>query len=216
MRYLSVLAALAASAALAAAATAAGGAAAPPFRATLVAASHAPQVGRPWPYAVTATDLRGRPLAARLHARFLYGGLPVGEAGRHAFVGIWAEALGYPAAAAGQSLTLEVAVTAAGATRRLRFDVTPGRKPSPLAADAPGIAVAAQRRVRSFTLRARGRGPVRWTVACNRGPKTVLSRGGTVAAPAARRLPLPAYFGEDCAAGALAVGKGVTVALAAR
>lgn len=181
-------------------------AAASPPRVALLAAGHAPRVGAAWPYAVVVTDAAGRPLPGRLHARILLGTLPVGEVGRHSFDGIWAESLTWPAAAEGQAVTLELAVSAGGATTTLRYPVTPrAGTPLRLVLRGHGAAVAAARRPVAF--RARGEGAAaRWTVACNRGARTLVRSGR---GPVPGFLPLPGYHGEDCAAGVLAAGASV-------
>jgi len=43
-----------------------GLASSPPFRATVTAPNHTPKVSTKWYYVVRATDLRGKPVAARL------------------------------------------------------------------------------------------------------------------------------------------------------
>jgi hypothetical protein len=101
-----------------------------PFRATLHAPTHTPRAGKPWLYSVRVTDLRGRPIAARIRMQVLFGGVPVGkvDGGRtFRFVGVRREPrdspLIWPSRARGQPLVFEAVVTARGATRRLDYPV---------------------------------------------------------------------------------------------
>jgi hypothetical protein len=102
-----------------------------PFRATLQAPTHRPRAGKPWLYSVRVTDLRGRPIAARIRMQVLFGGVPVGkvDGGRtFRFVGVWREPRDspviWPARARGQPLVFEAIVTARGATKRLDYSVS--------------------------------------------------------------------------------------------
>jgi hypothetical protein len=102
-----------------------------PFRAVLHAPTHTPKAGKPWLYSVRVTDLRGRPIRARITMQVLFGGVPVGkvDAGKtFSFVGTWREPenspLIWPARSRGRPLTFEAIVTARGATKRLDYDVT--------------------------------------------------------------------------------------------
>ena len=101
-----------------------------PFRATLHAPTHAPRAGKPWLYSVRVTDLRGRPIAARIRMQVLFGGVPVGkvDGGRSfRFVGVWREPrdspLVWPARARGRPLVFEAIVSARGKTKRLDYPV---------------------------------------------------------------------------------------------
>jgi hypothetical protein len=101
-----------------------------PFRAVLRASTHRPRAGQPWPYSVRVTDLRGRPIAARIRMQVLFGGVPVGkvDGGRtFRFVGVWREPrrppVIWPPRARGQSLVFEAIVSARGATKRLDYPV---------------------------------------------------------------------------------------------
>src|ERR671935_7489 len=53
-----------------------------PFRAVLHAPTHRPQAGKPWLYSVRVTDLRGRPIRARITMQVLFGGIAPGGGGR--------------------------------------------------------------------------------------------------------------------------------------
>src|SRR5205823_1432129 len=82
---------------------------------------HRPRVAQPWHYEVHVLGATGKPVAARIHLQFLFGGVAVGEVGKH-FVrnGVWRETFGvpgnptFPAAARGQPLVLQATVTAPG------------------------------------------------------------------------------------------------------
>ena len=93
----------------------------PRLHVRLAAESHHPHVGRPWRYEVRVTDAAGRPVAADLHLQFLFGGVPVGQVGRHHLArGVWRETIGaganapFPARARGVRLLLQAIVRARG------------------------------------------------------------------------------------------------------
>jgi hypothetical protein len=95
------------------------------IRVRLTGQSHHPVVGKRWHYEVRVTDAAGEPVAADVHLRFLFGGIPVGQAGRHHVAnGVWRETFGapgnpaFPARARGQPLVLQAVVTALGETRK--------------------------------------------------------------------------------------------------
>jgi hypothetical protein len=101
-----------------------------PFRAVLHAPTHHPRAGKPWLYSVRVTDLRGRPIRARIRMQVLFGGVPVGqvdEGKTFSFVGMWKEPkrepLIWPARSRGHRLTFEAIVTARGASKRLRYTI---------------------------------------------------------------------------------------------
>ena len=94
----------------------------------LTAQSHRPLVGKRWRYQVRVTDAAGRPVPARVHLQILFGGVPVGQVGRHRVVnGVWRETLGapgnppFPAQARGQPLVLQAVVTARGQTTKANW-----------------------------------------------------------------------------------------------
>lgn len=86
------------------------------------AQSHHPKLGHTWTYQVRVTDAAtGKPVAARIHLQFYFGGAPVGEVGRHSVAnGFWKETIpakgkdAFPPAAVGQPLVLHATVTAKG------------------------------------------------------------------------------------------------------
>jgi hypothetical protein len=91
----------------------------------LTAQSHHPRVGERWRYEVRVTDAAGRPVPASVHLQILFGGIPVGQVGRHRVAtGVWRETLGvpgnppFPARARGQPLVFQAVVTAKGQTRK--------------------------------------------------------------------------------------------------
>ena len=109
-------------------------AAAAPFHATLAAPTHTPKADVRWNYTVRVTDLKGRPLAARLTVQVSdpFGGLhPVefGSTTKHIVnwpvKGRFTDFVRWPAASKGFRLTVRVTVKANGATRRLEYWVKP-------------------------------------------------------------------------------------------
>jgi hypothetical protein len=85
-------------------------------------------VNQAWVITIRATDLRGRPIRARLTMRFLVAGITVGKVddGRvYTFVGTWREKKGqeikFPAEARGHRLTFQALVTARGHTLKLNY-----------------------------------------------------------------------------------------------
>jgi hypothetical protein len=91
----------------------------------LTGQSHHPLVGKRWHYEVRVTNAAGKPVPANVHLQFLYGGVPVGQVGRHHLAnGVWGETFGapgnptFPAAARGQRLTLQAVATANGQTAK--------------------------------------------------------------------------------------------------
>jgi hypothetical protein len=177
----------------------AAGAAGP--RVVLLAPTHVPRADAPWPYAVVVTDAAGRFLPARLHMQITLGSLPVGQVGRHAVDGLWAETLTWPKDALGQALTFEVEATAAGKTTTLRYRVANrANGPSPAsAAVASGRLKASVRNVHApRSLAAAGRGSLRWVVTCNvpGGSRTVSTSG-----KAGGKVVLPKPATGDCAFG---------------
>jgi hypothetical protein len=103
-----------------------------PFKATLHAPTHRPRVNTPWVITIRATDLRGRPIRARLTMRFLFAGVPVGKVdnGRvYTFFGRWREKKGeeieFPRTARGHRLTFQALVRARRHTIKLNYWVQP-------------------------------------------------------------------------------------------
>jgi hypothetical protein len=100
-------------------------AAKPRLHVRLTAESHHPRVGKPWRYEVRVTDAAGRPVAAVLHLQILFGGVSVGQVGRHHLPrGVWRETIGaggnaaFPARAKGVRLVLQATATARGQRAR--------------------------------------------------------------------------------------------------
>jgi len=115
----------------AAPATTTRAAAAPSFRVTIQAPTHRPKANAKWPVTIRVTDAAGKPIAAKLKMRILFGGSPVGQVdnGRvYRFVGSWREKPGqeitWPASAVGQPLTFQAIVTAQGMTRKADDTIT--------------------------------------------------------------------------------------------
>jgi hypothetical protein len=105
-----------------------------PFRAVLKAPTHHPVANKPWPISIRVTDLKGRPIAAKLHMQVLFMGAVVGQIdetrpggpGRvYKFVGTWREKKGneitWPLASVGHRLTFQAVITAKGATKKLNW-----------------------------------------------------------------------------------------------
>jgi hypothetical protein len=83
------------------------------MRAALTAQNHAPVVGRPWPYSVSATDARGTPLSGTVDIEFVFGGAVVGHdtPPSHPITnGHWGDVLKFPAQAVGLPLIVRVVV----------------------------------------------------------------------------------------------------------
>jgi hypothetical protein len=94
----------------------------------LTADSHHPRVGRPWHYEVRVTNAAGTPVPAVVHLQMLFGGVPVGQIGRHRVAnGVWQETIGargnapFPARARGVRLVFQAVVTALGQTRKANY-----------------------------------------------------------------------------------------------
>jgi hypothetical protein len=103
----------------------------PRIQVHLTADSHHPRVGRPWHYEVRVTDASGRPVPALMHLQIVFGGVPVGQIGRHRVAsGVWRETIGadgnspFPSRARGQPLTFEAVVTAKGQTVKADYPIT--------------------------------------------------------------------------------------------
>jgi hypothetical protein len=100
----------------------------PSIRVRLLAESHHPRVGRPWRYEVRVTGPGGDPVEADVHLQILFGGVPVGQVGRHHVEnGVWRETIGrganppFPARARGQPLVFEAVVRAKGQTKKVDY-----------------------------------------------------------------------------------------------
>lgn len=91
----------------------------------LTAQSHHPKLGHTWTYEVHVTDAAsGKPVPAKIHLQFVFGGAAVGEVGRHAVQnGVWKETIpangkdAFPPAAVGPKLQLRATVTSPGYRR---------------------------------------------------------------------------------------------------
>ncbi len=107
--------------------------AAPPFKATFWAPTHTPKVNTRWPYRVTATDLHGKPIAAKLTVQVVdpFGGVHAVQfyantknVVNHPFVGTFKDAVKWPPESRGFKLTLRLIVKAKGGTVTLLYKVT--------------------------------------------------------------------------------------------
>ena len=104
--------------------------AAPPakIRVRLSADTHHPRAGKPWHYEVRVTDAAGKPVPASVHLQLLFGGVPVGQVGRHRVrTGVWRETFGvpgnppFPARARGIRLVFQAVVKALGQTKKVNY-----------------------------------------------------------------------------------------------
>jgi hypothetical protein len=88
----------------------------------VTAQSHHPKLGHPWTYQVRVTDAgTAKPVACLIHVEVTFGGVPVGQIGRHRVKnGIWKETIpatgknAFPAAAIGQHVVWRATATAPG------------------------------------------------------------------------------------------------------
>jgi hypothetical protein len=99
-------------------------------RVTVSSPTHRPKVNVPWPVRVTVVDAKGKPVAATLTMRVLFGAQPVGtidDGAIYHFVGTWQERKGkeitWPPASRGEPLTLQFVVKAQGATVRKNWAI---------------------------------------------------------------------------------------------
>ena len=102
----------------------------PQIRVEFRADSHHPRVGKPWHYEVRVTAASGKPVAATIHLQILFGGVPVGQVGRHYVAnGVWQETIGagkntpFPAQARGEPLVFQAVVTAKGQTKKVNYPI---------------------------------------------------------------------------------------------
>jgi hypothetical protein len=93
----------------------------PRLHAVITAQSHHPKIGHAWTYRVRVTGKGGKPVACRIHLQFTFGGIAVGEVGKHVLKkGFWKETIpatgpdAFPLTAVGQPLVLRVIATAKG------------------------------------------------------------------------------------------------------
>jgi hypothetical protein len=100
----------------------------PSIRVSLAADSHHPRVGKPWHYEVRITDATGKPVPAVVHLQILFGGVPVGQVGRHRVAnGVWSETIGapgnapFPARARGVRLVFQAVVSALGRMKKANY-----------------------------------------------------------------------------------------------
>ena len=92
------------------------------LRVVVTAQSHHPKLRHPWTYQVRVTDAAtGKPVACLIHVEVTFGGVPVGQIGRHHVAnGIWKETIpatgknAFPAPAIGQHVVWRATATASG------------------------------------------------------------------------------------------------------
>ncbi|HJQ73615.1 MAG TPA: hypothetical protein VJ814_01920 [Gaiellaceae bacterium] len=88
----------------------------------LTAESHHPRLARTWSYQVHVTDAAtGKPVACLIHVQVTFGGVPVGQVGRHRVKnGVWKETIpaagknAFPPAALGQHVVWQAVAKAPG------------------------------------------------------------------------------------------------------
>lgn len=100
---------------------------APPFKVQLRASTHHPVALKPWRYALTVTDLKGRPIRARAVFKIVFRGEtppPPRLLARVAFRGRAAGMYRWPSLLRGAPLEFQAAVTAKGVTFTLRYAVS--------------------------------------------------------------------------------------------
>jgi hypothetical protein len=96
-------------------------------RASLVGANHKPIVGKDWPYSVHVTDASGKPLSGTVDIEFTFGGQVVGHDSPPTHPvknGLWHDTLTFPAASAGQPLSLQAVVHTSTGSVTLGWPVT--------------------------------------------------------------------------------------------
>jgi hypothetical protein len=107
--------------------------AAPAFKASFSAATHAPKVNAKWAYVVRATALNGKPIRATVTSQIVdpIGGVHAVEFGcckrfvtNHAFTGVFRDYVRFPPESRSVGLTFRVIVKALGARRTLNFPIT--------------------------------------------------------------------------------------------
>ena len=96
-------------------------AAKPTLHVVVTAQDHHPKLGHPWTYHVRVTGKGGKPVACNVNIQFYFGGMSVGEVGKHHLKhGVWNETIpatgkdAFPPAAVGPKLVLHVTATAKG------------------------------------------------------------------------------------------------------
>ncbi len=97
-----------------------------PMKATLVGENHTPTANKLWPYTVTATDARGRPLSGHVDVEFTFNGTVVGHATPPTDPltnGRWHDNLTFPAEAVGQPIDLQVVIHTVLGTMTLDWPV---------------------------------------------------------------------------------------------
>jgi hypothetical protein len=99
-----------------------------PLSATLAPSTHSPKVNVKWPITVTA-ELNGKPAHATAFYEFLFSGAVVSTQyvnnNKHfSFTGHFSDKLVFPPSSAGQPLTLDIVVKAAGHTVNLDWSIS--------------------------------------------------------------------------------------------
>jgi hypothetical protein len=88
----------------------------------LLAGTHHPRVGRPWPIRFTVTS-GGHPARASVSYEYLLGSQVVAHRSHYTFTGRFADVFRWPAAAVGYLLTFRAVIVADGATLDLDYPV---------------------------------------------------------------------------------------------
>jgi hypothetical protein len=98
-----------------------------PVHGSLQAKNHAPQVDKPWSYAVRVTNAAGQPLSGTVDIQFVFGGQVVGRdtPPTHPVKnGTWHDSLTFPPPAIGMALTFRAVVRTALGSVILDWPVT--------------------------------------------------------------------------------------------
>jgi hypothetical protein len=96
------------------------------MHATLVGENHDPTVNKPWPYSVTVTDAKGRPLSGTVDIEFTFNGVVVGHDTPPTHPvrnGRWHDNLVFPARAIGEPIDLQAVVHTSLGSRTLDWPV---------------------------------------------------------------------------------------------
>lgn len=97
------------------------GTAAVPFKATLTATGHTPQIGKPWYYTVRVTDRSGKPIAARIIPVVRSGNRNIDTVGFFQIYGTCGHPYTWQPVHRGKPLVFQVQVRAEGGVIRLNY-----------------------------------------------------------------------------------------------
>ena len=92
-----------------------------PFKASLQATGHTPQIGKPWYYTVRVTNLSGKPIPARIIPVVRSGNRNIDTVGFFQIYGICGHPYTWQPVHRGRRLVFQVQVRAEGAVARLNY-----------------------------------------------------------------------------------------------